>query len=266
MTPSKPFSWVYGETLQQFLASLTGQEVFADEEWQETEGLPEARIQFLLDELRELEARPRAALSARVLRATRQRLEEQLLAEVLDAGWDLSRRGDTVVSSSGSLSHLYFNVTDRQMNLSEVALLYPNLLEALVNHEGIGLVVGREGQDVVLAGKAGTLWAGPVEQRLEGDHPLGGLSKPKWAVDQVRRVACFPHAGDIVLLGAWDQERVVSFEEQVASHGGLGGPQDWPFIAFPREIDLAPRDIENSEQVYERLARIYGIEVAEKAD
>ena len=264
MTPSEPFSWIYGETLQQFLAAHTGQEVHAGEEWQETEGLPEARIQFLLDELRELEARSQAVLSARVLRATRRRLDEQLLAAVLDAGWDLSRRGDTVVSSSGSLSHLYFNVTDRQMNLSELALLYPDLLETLVNHEGIGLVVGREGQDVVLAGKAGTLWVGPDEQHLEGDHPLGDLPRPQWAVDQVRRVASFPHAGDLLLLGAWDQGRVVSFEEQVASHGGLGGPQDWPFIAFPREIDLAPRDIENSEQVYERLARIYDIAVAER--
>ena len=66
------------------------------------------------------------------------------------AEWDLSRRGDIAVRNSGSLSHVYFEVTPRPMNLSEVALLYPGLLEALVAHEGIGLVVGREGEQVVL--------------------------------------------------------------------------------------------------------------------
>ena len=146
-----------------------------------------------------------------------------------------------------------------------MALLYPDLLQALVNHEGIGLVVGREGKDVVIAAMSGTLWAGPAGQRLEGEHPLAHLPDADWAVEQVRRVASFPHAGDLVLLGAWDQDRVVSFEEQVASHGGLGGPQDWPFIAFPRERELAPRDIENSEQVYRRLAQAYGIGDAGKA-
>ena len=48
------------------------------------------------------------------------------------------------------------------------------------------------------------------------------------------------------------------FEEQVASHGGLGGPQDWPFLASPPGERLAVRAIENSEEVYTRLVGAYG--------
>jgi hypothetical protein len=93
---------------------------------------------------------------------------------------------------------------------------------------------------------------------LEGDHPLAGYGNAAWATAQVARLARFPHAGDLTLLGAWDGESVVCFEEQVASHGGLGGPQDWPFLAFPAHARLAPWEIENAEGVYYKLAAVYG--------
>lgn len=107
-------------------------------------------------------------------------------------------------------------------------------------------------------GRTGSLWVGPTDLRLEGDHPLGRLPYPDWAVEQVIRLASFPHSGDLILLGAWDGERLICFEEQAASHGGLGGPQDWPFLAFPPEERLLPQGIENSEEVYARLIRIHG--------
>jgi hypothetical protein len=258
MTPSPPFRQEYGQTLQDLLADHTGQEVQTGESPGESEGLPEARVHFLLDEIRGLEDRPRHPLSAQLLRATRQRLEERLLDEALSAGWDLHRRSDIVVRNSGSLSHIYLNVTPRPMDMSEVALLYPALLEALIAHPGIALVVGRDGEDVVIAGGAGTLWIGPEEERLEGENPLQDLAEPGWAAEQVARVARFPHAGDLILLGAWDGEQVICFEEQVASHGGLGGPQDWPFLAFPPEERMLARGIENSEEVYTRFVEVYG--------
>jgi hypothetical protein len=258
MTPSVPFRRIFGQTLEDFIAEHTGQQVHSGERERESEGLPAARAHFLLEEIRGLEERPHTALSARLLRATRQRLEEHVLAEILEAEWDLSRRSDIAVRNSGSLSHVYLNVTPRPMDLSEVALLYPTLLDALVAHDGIGLVVGREGDEVVIAGKEGTLWIGPAHERLKGKNPLSDLSDPAWAAHQTARVARFPHAGDLILFGKWDGAQVVSFEDQVASHGGLGGPQDWPFIAFSPEERFAPRGIENSEEVYTRLVGVYG--------
>jgi hypothetical protein len=87
-------------------------------------------------------------------------------------------------------------------------------------------------------------------QHVEGKDPLAGFDDPGWAAEQIARLASFPHAGDLILLGAWDGQRVISFEEQVASHGGLGGPQAQPFIAFPPRRGLAPRGIDNAEEVY----------------
>jgi hypothetical protein len=258
MTPAQPFKRVYGQTLQDFIAERTGQLVQTGEGGDETEGLPEARAQFLVDEIRGLEARPHRPLPAQLLRATRRRLEDRWLVEALEAEWDLSRRSDIVVRNSGSLSHVYFNVTPRPMDLSEVALLYPSLLETLLAHAGIWLVVGREGEDVVIAAETGTLRVNPPGQRLEGEDPLARLSDPAWAAEQIVRLARFPHAGDLILLGAWDGEQVISFEEQVATHGGLGGPQDWPFLAFPPGERLLARGIENAQEVYTRMLGIYG--------
>jgi hypothetical protein len=181
-----------------------------------------------------------------------------LLAERLQSEWDLSRRGEIAVRNSGPLSHIYFDVTPRQMDLGEIVLLYPTLMQTLVAHEGIGQVAGREGDKVVIASRTGTLWAAPGEQRLEGEHPLAGIEDPEWATEQIVRLAKFPHAGDLILFGAWDGERVVCFEEQVACHGGLGGPQDHPFVAFPPGMPLSPREISNAEDMYEQLMAVYG--------
>jgi len=257
-TPSKSYRRAYGQTLQRFIATHTGQEVRGGEEEQEPEGLTEARVYSLLDEIRGLEARPHRPLMAQLLRAAARRLEDRLQAGVSLAEWDLSRRGDIVVQNSGPLSHIYFNVTEQPMDLSEVTLLYPELIEVLTAQEGIGLVVGREGEEVVIAGRAGTLWVGPEGRRLAGEDPLAGLPDPEWAMGQVARLARFPHAGDVILLGAWDGEQVVSFEDQVATHGGLGGPQDWPFIAFSSRDRISARRIDNAEELYTRLVRAYG--------
>jgi hypothetical protein len=258
MSPSVPFKELYGLALQDLIATHTGEEVRLAEAEEKNEGLPEARIRFLLDEIRGLEESRQRPVAAQLLRATRRRIETSQLVEALEAEWDLDRRADITVRNSGSLSHVYFDVTPRPMDLSEVALLYPALLQELVGHEGIGLVVGRDGQEVVIAARQGTLWIGPDGRRLEGQDPLGYLSDPEWAAGQVARVARFPHAGDLILLGAWNGEFVVSFEEQVASHGGLGGPQDWPFIAFSPDQLRAPLRIRNSEEIYSRLVSHYG--------
>ncbi|MBK6561997.1 hypothetical protein [Candidatus Amarobacter glycogenicus] len=55
------------------------------------------------------------------------------------------------------------------------------------------------------------------------------------ALQQVDRLVRFPHSGDLVLLGTWYADgSVVGFEEHVATHGGLGGPQDYPFSSQRR--------------------------------
>ncbi len=258
MTPSTSFRRAFGQPLEKFIAAHTGQTVQGEVAEDSAEGLSAARMRFLLEEIQALEARPHRALPARVLRSARRRLEDRIRVEDPEPEYDLSRHSDVVVRSSGSLSHVYFNVSSRPMDLSELTLLYPELVGALAEHEGIGLVAGREGPDVVLVGRAGTLWVGPGGTRVDGCDPLASLPDPEWAARQVGRLALFPHAGDLILFGAWKDNHVVSFEDQVASHGGLGGLQDWPFLASPYGKRLMARGIESAEEIYRLLAQTYG--------
>ncbi len=264
LTPSVPFKKTYGRTLGQYITEQIGEGVFTDERGGE-ERPSAAKAQFLLEELKGIEARL-SERGASLVQATYRFVDKRLVVDPAlrplclnaevdeDTPWDLSKRGDIVVRNSGSVSHVYFNVTPRPMNLSEIALIYPELLNRLVEHEGIGLVVGREEGEAVIVGKGGTL---VLNERVEvrGQDPLRSLPEPEQAANQLRQLASFPHSGDIIVFGAWSEAgEVVCFENQVASHGGLGGPQDYPFIMYPSELDLDLEAVTNAKDLYPHFA------------
>jgi hypothetical protein len=168
------------------------------------------------------------------------------------------------VRVSGPLAHVYFNVSDKRVNLSDIALLYPTLLTRLIEHEGIGAVVGREGEETVVVGREGTLTMNGAVSRLHGSNPLEGLSNPSQQASRIDQVASFPLSGDLMLLGAWDNGTVVTFEDQIGTHGGVGGLQEKPFILYPAEMEWPSGAINSPCHLFPIFAR-YTNEVAEKA-
>lgn len=87
------------------------------------------------------------------------------------------------------------------------------------------------------------------------------LEKRVW---QVRRVMDFPHSGDLVINStAYPDGTVAALEEQIGSHGGLGGEQTDAFLFHPPGLEAPPT--RNSCDVYailngyrERVARGFG--------
>jgi hypothetical protein len=228
-TPSISFQRLYEVSLGQFIIQHIENATSIDER-NTGEQTSETQAQILLAELRDIEARLRPA-GARLLRATRHFVDKR--APLYDeAEWDMSRRNDVVVRNSGSLAHVYFNVNPRALDLSDIVLLYPRLLGSLLEHGGIGWIVGRQGSQVVVMDQGGTLTLGRLEH-VEGRDPLADLAEPGYAARQLLKLARYPHSGDLILLGAWRDGQVVAFEDQVSSHGGLGGAQDYPFIIYP---------------------------------
>ena len=72
---------------------------------------------------------------------------------------------------SGNLAQVYFDLVPRKITLSELNAAYPGMVDALVQHEGIGLVCGYDDDGVPVAlGKEGTrnLHTGEVT----GEDPL----------------------------------------------------------------------------------------------
>ena len=254
MSPSTPFRELRGRTLGEQIAAQLGEPVALDERWGQVYHA-RAPADFLLEELRGMEI-GRSKRAQALLRSLRHWLEERVPSDP-ELGWDLERRSDVIVRSSGSLAHVYFNVTPLAMDLGEVAILYPELVAWLVQETSIGLILGRNGGHAAFLMPQGIQPLEP-EGKFDPDHPLVTLPEPRLAAAQLARVASFPHSGDLILLGAWNEEgEVVCFEEQWASHGGLGGPQDYPFILHPAGLNWDPSQVTNAEQLYQHFVETY---------
>ncbi len=100
---------------------------------------------------------------------------------------------------------------------------------------------------------------GPGEPAAEGPgSPLAPFGPG--AAETVRRTSGFPHAADIMVNSAYDPatDEVYAFEEQIGSHGGLGGAQSLPFLFWP--VELSPpvadgRELAGAEQLHAVLRR-----------
>jgi uncharacterized membrane protein YvlD (DUF360 family) len=144
-------------------------------------------------------------------------------------------RVEVVVTSSGSLGHIYFAQVPDQLSLEQLAEAYPGLIEALVAHEGIGFVLVRsETRGAVVLGKGGLreLDEGDL---VEGEDPLAGFSPNTGAF--LKRLAWYANAGDIIVNGAYDPStgQVIGIDDLVGAHGGVGGMQTQPFLVYPTD-------------------------------
>ena len=255
-TPSQPFAQRFGRSLGDHISEQLGENVLLVEHADgEQQSLAQARL--LLDELRAIEkhVRPVAARAARRTRILVQRRLAVSRSELPD--WNLKRQYDVVVKSSGSLAHVYFNITSRRLDLSEVSAAFPGLVVRLLAHKGIWMIVAREGRQTLLMAREGVLTLDDAPGgRVEGQNPLLRVAEPEEAAQQVRRVAAFPSCGDLMLFGAYDpaEDCVVCFENQWASHGGLGGGQDRPFIVYPQRFGWDLSRVHNSTDLYPLLA------------
>ncbi len=251
MSVSESFQSRYGKTLGRFILDSVDQSLVLDEQAGH-EAQSSAKARFLLDELQVWEERRwRGPLAARTAQRARVSLDRRIPPDLEAAALDSQRRSDVVVRSSGGLAHVYFNLSPHRLNLCEMAWLYPMLITQLLDHPGIGLVVGREGEQTVVMGKGGTRILMEDKQEMQGDDPLRGLTDPQAASAELARLTAFPHSGDLILFGAWDARgTVVTFEDQLGAHGGLGGPQDQPFILYPSDVPLDARALTSPRDLY----------------
>jgi hypothetical protein len=241
----------YGQTLGQLILEGIGEPLTLDEQTGHQAPMVD-KARFLLEELRAWEERdwrgPRAARTAQLTRAS---LARRIPPDLDHAAHDPARRSDVVVRPSGGLAHVYFNLSPERLDLSEIVWVYSRLIAQLTEHPGIGLVVGREGEQVIVMGKRGTRRMANGRSEIQGDDPLSGLDDPQTAAHDIAQLAAYPHSGDLMLFGAWDERgAVVTFEDQLGTHGGVGGAQGRPFIIHPSDVPLDARALDSPRDLY----------------
>ena len=149
---------------------------------------------------------------------------------------------------SGNLAQVYFDLFPRKILLSELDTAYPGMVQALVEHEGIGIVCGYEddGTPVVL-GKRGRLnlhtglvsGENPLVMYAPNDAGAFGKASLDTRIWQVKKVMDFPHAGDLMVISTlFDDGSVAALEELIGNHGGLGGEQTDAFLFHPSQVKV----------------------------
>jgi uncharacterized membrane protein YvlD (DUF360 family) len=142
---------------------------------------------------------------------------------------------DPIVLASGNLALISFPDVPYRMSCEEIRRRHPALLGTLASHPGVGflLVRSEEHGSVVLGADGAEV---PVDALKDDDGPLAGFGPG--AADAIRRTDSFPNAADIMVNSMHDPGTgaVHAFEEQIGSHGGLGGEQSQAFLLSPFEL------------------------------
>ncbi|MFH1754483.1 MAG: phage holin family protein [Candidatus Latescibacterota bacterium] len=163
-----------------------------------------------------------------------------------------------VVCSSGNLAHVYFTESPGRVTTEQLLKYFPTFLDMLVSHPGIGFVVTiNEDGEILVMGKRGMhrLRSGQVEGKdpLRLYHEDDGRKLGR----ELLRLCEYPSAGDVIINGSFlDNGAVVTFEDQVGTHGGAGGLQTEPFIVYPKRYDSRFTDIGSSEEMHDFLSWI----------
>lgn len=164
--------------------------------------------------------------------------------------------GTPVVLASGNLGLVSFPDVPHRMTFEEIQERHPALLATLAGHPGVGFVLVRgeeRGPLVVGAGGVRELGDGADPAPEDEDHPLAPFGPG--AAAAVLRTDGFRHTADLMVNSSHDPHtgEVHAFEEQVGSHGGLGGAQSYAFLLHPMELAVPAGPLVGAESVHRVL-------------
>ncbi|MEO3754507.1 hypothetical protein [Streptomyces sp. B6B3] len=163
-----------------------------------------------------------------------------------------------VVLGSGNLGLISFPDLLGRAGRRAIEFRYPRLLDTLAEHPGIGFLLVHDERHGPVALGAGGAEHHLATGRVTGADPLAPYGPG--AAAAVRRVAGFRHAADIMVNSAVDPRTgaVHAFEDQIGSHGGLGGEQNRAFLMSPVALSAPVPDggeLAGAEAVHHVLRR-----------
>jgi hypothetical protein len=160
--------------------------------------------------------------------------------------WDKSEQ--IFVLDSCCLASVYFNVKNHRMELKEISRRYPKLIDKLLRNRGIGIVMVKDRDNMILFGKGGKITITPKDHKLEGKDFLKQYGNEKLLIKQLRDYNKLKYVADLVLRGNYVDGNMVSFTDHVGSHGGIGGNMTWPFFISKEKHDLSR--VTNARQLH----------------
>jgi uncharacterized membrane protein YvlD (DUF360 family) len=155
--------------------------------------------------------------------------------DLIMAGADGKELPEVVTLASGNLGLVSFPRIPHRVTLEELEQRYPNVIPAIRDHPGVAFLLVRSSKSgPVVIGKVGRRYLD--DGRIEGEDPLAPFGEN--AAAKAKRTDGFSHVADIMVNSTYwaELEEVAAFEELIGSHGGMGGPQQYPFVLVPDEF------------------------------
>lgn len=251
----------YGKTLQNVIRQLMGG---ADSVAAAVDELEQWRVvNSFVSEL--TRARGARAVAKRAMKTRDRRRERRARREAARSPEPAPtpERPDLVVCASGNLALVYFPDLDGRVSVETLNERFPDMVDALANHPGVGLLMVRSAEHGPLViGRSGVRRL--ADGHIEGDDPL--IQYGRHSARALKRLDAMSNCGDLVLISMFDPDtaQVAAFEELIGSHGGLGGPQTNAMILFPADWELTS-EIVGAEAVYDQLRSWMRTATAENA-
>lgn len=157
--------------------------------------------------------------------------------DIAAVGADGKQLPEVITLASGNLGLISFPRIPHRVTLEELEEHYPAVIPTLREHPGVAFMVVRSSQrGAVAIGRSGIHYLD--KERVEGDDPLAPFGEN--AARKAKRTDGFSHVADIMVNSTYwpELEEVAAFEELVGSHGGMGGPQQYPFVLVPAGFAL----------------------------
>jgi hypothetical protein len=158
--------------------------------------------------------------------------------------------GHIVLAASGGLAHLFLTETTGPLELDDVDRLCPGLAAGLARHAGVHFVLGRSRHGCVLIDGDGSR---PLD---EAGSILAAFDDASTLRQQLERLASFRTAGDLILVGKFEEGRQVDFEDQRGAHGSLGGEQCHPFLLARADLGLDTDGVTDACQLHAILREL----------
>ncbi len=191
-------------------------------------------IAAMLEELQNMQEQDRGGrLGKAALRHTGHLIENNLAQQ---DSFQQAGQGKVTLAYGGNGALVYFDLFPRKITINELNEAYPGMVDKIVQHEGIGFVVGYEHDFTpVVFGKQGArnLQTGEIV----GEDPLAPFGDVKLRAWQLNRLANFENSGDLILNSTlYEDGTVAALEELIGNHGGLGGEQTDAFMFHPGDM------------------------------
>lgn len=240
----------YDKTLQQVIGELMGGPDAVRSATEEVEDW--GQLNAFLSEARQVKGATGAITRAVTGGATKDGVVTIGPEEHTDAADEAElETPELVVCASGNLGLIFFPRLSGRASLETLEATYPEMVDALASHPGIGLLMIRsEAKGTIAVGPRGLRILGSGE--VTGEDPVAQFGEH--AETGLLRVDSMEHCGDIVAISRLDPGtgEVAAFEELIGSHGGLGGPQTKPLIMHPAAWTI-DEPIIGAEAVYRQI-------------